>query len=86
MDLGGTYDRFMMNISREKLAMVWCAAILVLSAVAVLAGASLTVGNGFLALVAAAVPPVVMMLIWHPPPPTVAELLHDANSAKGDRR
>ena len=76
----------MMNFSPQRLAVIWCAAILVVSAGAVMAGASITFGNGILALVAGAVPAAIMLTIWRPAPPTVAQLLYDANSARDDQR
>jgi len=78
----------MLNLSREQWAGVWCAAVLVLSAGAVVAGVGITPGNVVLVLLACLAPPAVMLLIWRgPPPQTVAELLYDANApATGDRR
>jgi hypothetical protein len=72
----------MLKLSRAQWAGVWCAAVLVLSAGAVGAGAGITLGNGVMVLVALLTPPSVMFLIWRPPPKTVAEVLYDARAVR----
>jgi len=74
------------NVSRMKVIAVWCAAMAVLAAAGVAAGAAVSVGNGELLLVACLVPPAIMLLVWRGPPPlTVAELLHSIDKPT-DRR
>lgn len=76
----------MFEMSRERLAVIWGAAILLLTGGAVAAGARVTAGNGILALVACTVPPAVMLLVWRPAPPTVAEVLHAVNMPPRERQ
>jgi hypothetical protein len=65
------------SVSRTQLVGAWVAAVTVLMAISVVAGASLTTGAGELWLAAAVVPPAIMWLLWRGAPPvTVAELLH----------
>ena len=65
------------NISRTQVVGAWVAAVLVLMAGSIVAGAHLTVGTGALWLVASVMPPGVMLLLWHGAPPvTVAEVLY----------
>ena len=74
------------NVSRTKVIAAWCAAMAVLAAAGVAAGAAVSVGNGELLLVACLVPPAIMLLVWRGPPPlTVAELLHSIDKPT-DRR
>jgi hypothetical protein len=62
------------NISRTQWFATWVAAVIVMMACSVVAGADTTIGTGQLWLVAGVVPPVVMLLLWHDVPPvTVAE-------------
>ena len=70
----------MVNISRKKWAVAWCALVIGAGAGALALGAGLTIGNGVLFLVACVVPPTIMMLVWRPPPSTVAQLLYDVNA------
>jgi hypothetical protein len=75
------------NISRARLLGVWCAAVIVLGAWSVGAGAALTLSNGELWLLTCLVPPAVMLLVWRGAPPrTVAELLHAVNSGSKETR
>ena len=76
------------NFSRLRLVSAWCVLILVIAAVSVVAGASLTFANAGLWLVACVAPPAVMLLVWGggPPPATVAELLHAVNRPSKDNR
>jgi hypothetical protein len=76
------------NVSRLRLVSAWCGLVLVIAAVSVVAGASLTVASASLWLVACVAPPVVMLLVWGggPPPATVAELLHAVNRPSKDNR
>jgi hypothetical protein len=68
------------NFSRTRLAGAWCAAIGVLGACGVVAGAALTTSSLELLLATCFVPPAVMLLVWRgAPPATVAELLHAVN-------
>jgi hypothetical protein len=75
------------NLSRAKVAGMWCAAVLVLAAFGVVAGVPLTLGNGALLLVVGLTPPAVMLAVWRgAPPQTVAELLHSADESPKDTR
>ena len=75
------------RMSRAQLAAAWCAALIVLGALGVAAGAALTIGNGEWWLAACLVPPAVMLLVWSGPPPlTVAELLHTVTLPERDGR
>ncbi len=75
------------SISRRGLAGAWCALVLVIAALSVVAGAGITLGNGGLLLVVCLAPPAVMLLVWRgAPPATVAELLHSVNGPSKDTR
>ncbi len=75
------------NISRLHVVGAWCALVLVIAAISVVAGAGITLSNGGLLLVACLAPPVVMLLVWRgAPPATVAELLHSVNRPSKDTR
>jgi hypothetical protein len=76
------------NISRLRVTVAWCALILVIAAVSVVAGMEITLANAGLLLVACVAPPIVMLLIWGggAPPATVAELLHAVNRPSKDNR
>lgn len=73
--------------SRMQLAGAWCAAVAVIGACGVVAGAALTLGSLELLLAVGIVPSAVMFLLWRgAPPATVAEVLYVANSPSGDAR
>jgi hypothetical protein len=56
---------------------VWFAILVAVAGVGALAGASVTLGNTTLWLLAGIVPPAVMLMVWRgAPPATVAEILH----------
>jgi hypothetical protein len=56
---------------------VWFALLVAVAGVGALAGASVTLGNSALWLLAGIVPPAVMLMVWRgAPPATVAEILH----------
>ncbi len=75
------------DISRARLAGIWWAAVIVIGACGVVAGAGITLSNGALLLVAGLVPPAVMLLVWRGAPPvTVAELLHSVNRPAKETR
>lgn len=75
------------NISRMRVAAVWCVAVLAVGAASVVAGATVTMGTAGLLLAACLVPPIIMMLVWRGAPPvTVAELLHTVNGPSKDTR
>src|SRR5258705_4513803 len=68
------------NISRWRLIGMWFAAVAVVFACSVIAGAPMTTGAAELWLVGCLVPPVVTLLVWRgAPPETVAELLYAVN-------
>jgi hypothetical protein len=68
------------DLSRARVAGAWCAALLVIGALSVVAGAPVSISNVELWLVACLVPPSVMMLMWRGAPPrTVAEVLYAVN-------
>jgi hypothetical protein len=68
------------DVSRVKLAGVWCASVTTIAALSMVWGIALTSNSGVLWLVACLVPPAVMLLVWRGPPPlTVAELLHSVD-------
>jgi len=68
------------NMSRARLLGTWFAAVAVVFACSVIAGAPMTVGALELWLVVCLVPPAVMLLVWRgAPPETVAELLYAVN-------
>jgi hypothetical protein len=73
------YDRlYMLNhLSRVRLAVAWCAAMIVLGALGVVAGVDITQGNGELLLGLCVVPPAAMLLIWRSAPAAaVPELVY----------
>jgi hypothetical protein len=62
------------DVSRGRLIGAWCAAVIVLGAYGVVAGAALTINNGELWLLTCVVPPAVLLLVWRGGSPvTVAE-------------
>ena len=70
------------DLSRARLAGAWCAALLVIGAFSVAAGADVTISNLELWLVTCLVPPTVMLIAWRGAPPrTVAEVLYAVNSS-----
>jgi hypothetical protein len=75
------------DFSRAQLAGAWCAAVAVLGACGVVAGAALTIGSLELLLAVCFVPPVVMLLLWRGAPAvTVAEVLYAVNSPSKEGR
>ena len=55
----------------------WFALLVAIAAIGALAGASITLENSALWLLAGIVPPAVMLMVWRgAPPATVAEILH----------
>jgi hypothetical protein len=79
----------MKHISRTRLALAWCVAVVVFAAIAVVSGGTaVTFANGGLLLMVGLIPPAIMLLVWRGPPPlTIAEVLHDAGTpSKEDRR
>jgi hypothetical protein len=76
------------DMSPARLAGAWCAAVVVIAAGSVVAGAAITVSHAELLLVACLVPPAVILLKWRGAPPrTVAEVLYAVDSpSKDDRR
>jgi hypothetical protein len=77
------------HMSRTRLALAWCVAVVVVGALAVVNdGTVITLANGGLLLVVGLIPPAIMLLVWRGPPPlTIAEVLHAAGKpAKDDRR
>ena len=75
------------DISRTRLAVVWCAAVIVIGAAGVVAGMPITVGYAVLLLVVGVAPPAVMLLIWRgAPPQTVAEVLYSTDTPPKDAR
>lgn len=70
------------DLSRARLAGAWCAALLVIGAFSVAAGADVTISNLELWLVTCLVPPTVMLIAWRGAPPrTVADVLYAVNSS-----
>jgi hypothetical protein len=75
------------DISRTRLAVVWCAAVIVIGAAGVVAGMPITVGYAVLLLVVCVAPPAVMLLVWRgAPPQTVAEVLYSVDTPPKDAR
>jgi hypothetical protein len=75
------------GLSRTRLVGAWCAAVIVIGAVSVVAGAAVSLSNVELLLVAGLLPPTVMLLVWRGDPPvTVAELLHSVNRPSKETR
>ena len=75
------------KISCTQMAGAWIAAVIVIIACAVVAGADITVSAGELWLVAAVVPPAVMLLLWHGAPPvTAADLLYAVDTPSKEGR
>jgi hypothetical protein len=75
----------LMNISRTQLVGTWIAAVAVLFAGSIVAGAAMTVSIGQLWFVTGVIPPVIMLLLWRgAPPATVAEVLYAANNHDKD--
>ena len=75
------------NISRLRMVGMWCALVLLIAAVSVVAGVAMTLATVGWFLAICLIPPVVMLFVWRgAPPPTVAELLHSVNGpSKGGR-
>jgi hypothetical protein len=68
------------NISRARVIGAWCAAIVLIGASALVAGAAPTAANGELLLVAGLMPPAVLLFLWRDAPvASVSELLHAAD-------
>lgn len=75
------------DISRTRLAVAWCAAVIVIGAAGVVAGMPITVGYAGLLLVICLAPPAVMLLVWRgAPPQTVAEVLYSVDTPPKDAR
>lgn len=77
------------HVSRTRLALAWCVAVVVFGAIAVVnGGAPITLANGGLLLMVGLIPPAIMLMVWRGPPPlTIAEVLHAAGKpTKEDRR
>ena len=75
------------GFSRTRLIGAWLAAVMVIGAFGVVAGAAISISNIELLLVAGLLPPTVMLLVWRgAPPETVAELLHSVNRPSKDTR
>lgn len=75
------------DISRAQLVAAWCAAVIVIGACSVAAGAALTLGNAEWWVATCLVPPAIMLLVWKGAPPvTVAELLYSVNSGSTESR
>ena len=74
------------NVSRLRLTVSWVAAIVVLFAMSVVMGASISLGASELWLLACFAPPVVMLFVWRAPTQTVAEVLYAVNHPDRDGR
>ena len=77
------------HLSRMRLAVAWCVAVLLVGAIAVVnGGTAITLANAVLLLMVGLIPPAIMLLVWRGPPPlTIAEVLHAAGKpSKEDRR
>ena len=61
------------DISRARLAGAWCAAVIVIGACGVVAGAAITISNGEWALVTCLLPPAVMLLVWRRASPSTVK-------------
>jgi hypothetical protein len=66
------------NISRGQVVGAWVAAVIVLIACSVVAGAVITVGLAELWVIACLVPPGIVLLLWHGDRPLSAAQLIDA--------
>jgi hypothetical protein len=68
------------DLSRARLAVAWCAVLVVIGSLGVATGAPVSTGNFGLWLVACLAPPSVMLVAWRGAPPfIIAEVLHAAN-------
>ena len=75
------------GLSRTRLVGAWLAAVIAIGAVSIVAGATISLSNVELLLVAGLLPPAVMLLVWRGDPPvTVAELLHTVNRPSKETR
>jgi hypothetical protein len=77
------------HMSRMRVAVAWCVAVVVVGAISVLTGGTaITLANGGLLLMVGLIPPAIMLLVWRGPPPlTIAEVLHSTGEpSKEDRR
>jgi hypothetical protein len=75
------------DLSRAQMVGLWCAAVVVIAACGVVAGASVSLDNGALLLVVGLMPPAVMLAVWRGAPPlTVAELLHSVDESPKEAR
>ena len=65
---------------RSQLAGIWVFSVMVLAALSVVLGLSVTASTALLWLVACVVPPGVMLMVWPSAPPlTVAQLLYSVD-------
>ena len=80
-------ETILKNTARAQLVGAWVAAVLVMMACTVVAGAAITISSAELWVLACLMPPGVMLLLWHDDPPvTVAELLHFVNGQSKEGR
>jgi hypothetical protein len=75
------------HMSRTRLALAWCVAVVVFAVIAVVnGGTAITLANGGLLLMVGLIPPAIMLLVWRGPPPlTIAEVLHDVGEPSKGR-
>ena len=65
------------SINRPIAVGLWCALLLVIAGVGVVAGVPITAAASSLWVAACLVPPAIMLMVWRgAPPQTVAEVLH----------
>ena len=73
-------DAMWKHLSRTQLVAAWCAATIVIGACSVVAGATMSLGNGTVLLVAGLGPIVLMLCVWRRAPViTVAALVDFVN-------
>jgi hypothetical protein len=70
------------HITRSRMIQVWFAAVALVVAAGIAAGAAMTMGTGAMLAALCLVPPAMILMLWPGvEPPTIAEVLHD-----GERR
>ena len=74
------------DISRTRLVGYWFTAVVLIAAVAVVAGVKVNISTAALLLAMCLVPPAILFVVWRgAPPSTVGELLYAADAAKDGR-
>jgi hypothetical protein len=72
------------NMTRARLIRIWFVAVALVAVAAIALGAAISLGTAALLAAMCLVPPVLIAMLWPDGgPQTVAEIIHDAETAKG---